>query len=166
MQKEIKPAQKIQNVRLTGHLEELWEKEKGDKHFPTLESIIKIQEEDATILDSIFILEASMQLGRHSFTVKHIGQDVAGLYKDPSGDETQAKLIRNFLEANKRNLERVITGKCKIINNIEIHIGVEQNLKYRQILLPLGDATTETVTAILGGMRCKKMGNEEQYLVR
>lgn len=160
MEKEIK------NVRLTGYLEELWDKEKGDKHFPTLESIIKIQEEDETILDSVFILEASMQLGRHSFIVKHIGEDIKDLYKDPSGNKSEARLINNFLEANKRNLERVITTKAKIINNIEIHLGVEQNLKYRQILLPLGDSESDTVNAILGGMRCKKIGNEEQYLVR
>jgi hypothetical protein len=166
MHKEIKPAQKIQNVRLTGHLEELWEEKRGDKHFPSLESIIKILNEDKSIVDSIFILEASMELCMQSFSMKHIGQDIVALYKDPSEDKTPARLINNFLEANKRNLERVVTTKVKVINNIEIHLGVEQNLKYRQILLPLGDSTTETVTAILGGMRCKKMGNEEQYLVR
>jgi hypothetical protein len=166
MQKENKPAQKIQNVRLTGYLEELWEEKRGEKHFPSLESMIQILEEDKSIVDSIFILEASIKVGRHSFSMKHIGENITELYKDPSEDKTQARLINNFLEANKRNLERVVSTKAKVINNIEIHLGEEQNLKYRQILLPLGDATTETVTAILGGMRCKKMGNEEQYLVR
>ena len=166
MQNEIKPVKKIQNVRLTGHLEELWEEKRGDKLFPSLESIINILDEDKSLLNSIFILETSMQLGRHAFSIKHIGEDIIELYKDPSGDKTPARLINNFLEANKRNLERVVTTKAKIINNIEIHLGVEQNLKYRQILLPLGDATTDTVNAILGGMRCKKMGAEEQYLVR
>lgn len=156
----------VNNLRLTVYLEEFWEKSRADKSLPSLEQIIRILNEEASIVDSIFILEASIELGRHSFSVKHMGQDLILLYKDPSEDKTPTRLINNFIQSNKRNLEKVISTKSKIINNIEISIGAGQDLKYRQILLPIGNETSDTVTAIIGGMRCKKNGSVPQYLIR
>jgi len=143
------------SLRLTDYLEEFWNMHRGDRRFPSLDSIVDEYIDEKT-QDDVFIIDVIHQSHNHHFATRYMGENVQKLHEDVTDRENAEKAINNFIEAYKQHFERVITSRRPIVQNIEIHQGINKVLKYRQILLPLGDSDNEPINAILGGMRYKK----------
>jgi hypothetical protein len=143
------------NLRLTDYLQEFWDISRGEKTFPSLDCI-REKDIDESLIEDVFILLVHYQSNDHYFSTTHLGKNILKLHVDPIDVDNKDVAVKNFLEAYKKHFDRVVTSRRPIIQNIEVHQGIKKVLKYRQILLPVGDAFDKPINAILGGMRYKR----------
>ncbi|PIR39375.1 MAG: hypothetical protein COV35_02340 [Alphaproteobacteria bacterium CG11_big_fil_rev_8_21_14_0_20_39_49] len=148
----------VQKLRLTDYLQQFWDNARGDKVFPSIDCI-RETEIDESLVDDVFILLIHHQSNNHYFSTTYIGNNILKLHADPLDTENKEKSTNNFLESYKKHFDRIVTSRRPMTHNIEIHQGINQVLKYRQILLPIGNSADKPINAILGGMRYKRDAN-------
>lgn len=141
--------------RLTLQLLSYWERIRGNRAMP-LESDINPDELSELWDDCFLIHESSMKQDDYNFV--YLGNNIRMAISggtDPLGVETSANL----------NIKRLLPGISRVMNNMtpvieegELANDLNQLVKYRQCMLPLGE--NNKVLAVFGGMRCKVYPNE------
>lgn len=141
--------------RLTDYLQDYWKSKAEGADFPTFASI-DMKEIDRNFVNDCFLIEliptVTMNISKTVFLGKNLNSEFK---KDESGVHIK-NLVFRFLETPLDAYTKVIESKKPLIQNVELPSCENPTISYRQILLPLGDATKGDVKGILGGMRYKK----------
>lgn len=141
--------------RLTDYLRHYWDEKRGKKDFPALEDM-DIQDLSSDFRRDCFLLEIIPTVTRFSVRTLFAGENLREEYvKDDSGVHIRHLVLR-FLETPGQHYETVCKTRKPLEQNIELPGREGTLIRYRQILMPVGDPETKAVTGILGGMRYKK----------
>lgn len=138
--------------RVTVQLRKYWDFLKEERAFPA-ESEIN-QRELANIWANCFIVKADNSCKTEDYEYKYLGENIVKAY---GADITGLKI--NSLAAPEaphlaEKYENVLALKRPVLDEGEITLSKTSVIKYRQILLPLGDDGIN-INAILGGMSYK-----------
>ena len=146
---------KEDNRRLTDYLTDYWNEKRGKKAFPEL-SDIDIEEFEPKFARDSFLIELIPTVTMNITKTLYLGSNLNSEFKKDSSGVHIKNLVVRFLETPMDAYNKVVETKKPLEQNIEIPCKEIADLRYRQILLPLGDADKEEVKGILGGMRYKK----------
>lgn len=138
--------------RLTDVLLERWEEVRGNKRFPSLGDIDESILRREGVWDDSFIIEVFPLVIKSGYRIKYIGKNLGEKFELNNSGKFVKNLVLSFLETSSEKYEKVLHKQKPVIEEAEIkgRDGFD-GIKYRQILLPLGDG--EKITHILGGMR-------------
>ena len=138
------------NRRITEKLLRYWLKLRSDKQFPN-ESELDI-DHLSDIWDSCFLVEMrSPGVFRYNYLGRNLIEAYGG---DVTNEEISKKLVSPYTERVAKKFAEVVAARKPIKDDAEFIDSKNLQIKYRQILLPLGDSTGE-LKYILGGMRWK-----------
>lgn len=146
--------------RFTHKLRKYWDFLRYERSFPP--------EKDINPLDIVeiwlncFILKANNSCSSDNFEFKYFGSNLIDVFgRDMTGFKTgQIELEEAGYFIDK--YERVLATKRPINDEGQIEISEYKTLKYRQILLPLGDDEVN-ISAILGGMSYKIFDRKKRF---
>lgn len=140
--------------RLTLQMLSYWERLRGTRPMPT-ESDINPEELSELWDDCFLIHESNMNQSDYNFVYlgNNIRKAVCGSLENSATSTTQNLNMRRLTP----NIAKVLNNKTPVIEDGELINDLNQLVKYRQCLLPLGDG--DKVLAVFGGMRCKIFPN-------
>ena len=139
-------------MRITTRLKHYWDIARGDKFFPSEKDIkpSEIQE----IWHNCFIVKADNSCKKEDYVYKHLGHNIIKAY----GSDLTGLAVHAIANVEASHLadkyELVLARKTFVMHEDELNLPGNEILKYRQILLPLGNNGIN-ITAILGGMSYK-----------
>lgn len=138
--------------RITDILEDYWNEKRGKNPFPSIEQI-NMDELDIAVQDRSFLIHIEPIITKYVCNFQFLGKKISeGYEKDKSGKYIK-HIVIGFLETPNDFYDKVIQTK-KPLKTEEVYEGKGGAvLKYRQILLPLGDEKGKPINGILGGMR-------------
>jgi len=139
--------------RIVDVLLDYWNEKRGDRAFPAPNEIKG--SELSSVWDSCFIMEVIPQVRQNGYRLVYTGRRLSGDYENDQGTFIK-NIVIGFLDSAKDKYEIVVDTKEPLIEE-DVVIKPDHDLKFRQILLPLGEG--EDVTAIFGGMRLRKDDN-------
>lgn len=150
----------VKDKRLTQALKDYWDFERSEMPFPSLKQID--QKNIKEIWENCFIVEASNKHRRENYKYLYLGKNIIQAY----GEDLTGLQVDKMASPDAGNLERayerVLATKLPVQDEGEIHNACKQLIKYRQILLPLGDDGVN-ITAILGGMSYKVFDDGKKF---
>lgn len=135
--------------RITGRLKKYWTKLSDGRMFPRESEIQPSFISD--MWDYCFIVKADNSCKRQDYKYTYLGQKIPDSYKrELRGINIQT--LANLDAGNLENeYEKVLAWKRPVISNSENTIDVDKVIRFRQVLLPLGDDGIN-ITSILGCM--------------
>lgn len=140
--------------RLTLQLLAYWERLRGSRAMPR-ESDIN-PDELSELWDDCFLIHES-NLKQDDYNFVYLGENIR--LAIGGKDHTSMEAAHNL------NIKRLLPGISKVLNNVapvieegELVNDLNQLIKYRQCMLPLGE--DNVVMAVFGGMRCKVYPHE------
>ena len=139
----------LKERRISGKLNRYWKKLSGQKPFPAEHDINPSDIED--MWDYCFIIKADNSCQKGDFEYKYLGQNISNAYRGELYQVNIDALINMNAGHLEHEYEKVLAWKRPVISNSETTIGMDKLLKYRQILLPLGDDGVN-INAIIGCM--------------
>lgn len=139
----------IKERRIAGKLNRYWSKLSDAKSFPAEEKINPNEIPD--MWDYCFIVKADNSCKKHDFAYKYLGQNIKNAYRGELNRLSIEALVNLDPGHLEKEYEKVLAWKRPVISNSETTIGIDKILKFRQILLPLGDDGIN-INAILGCM--------------
>jgi len=146
-------------MRITTRLKKYWDFLRGDKFFPS-EKDIKPQEIES-IWNNCFVVKADNSCRKEDYRYKHPGKDIIKAY----GSDLTGLTVDSIASVEASHLadkyELVLARKTFVMHEDEFNTPNNEILKYRQILLPLGEDGVN-ITAILGGMSYKIVPQEKK----
>lgn len=145
--------------RITVILKQHWDGLLNERRFPAENDINK--EALGEVWRNCFIVEASNASRKEDYKYKYLGENIIKAYgRDLTG--LNIKLATPEASHLAREYERVLALKRPVIDTGEINISKDEVIKYRQILLPLGDDGVN-INAIWGGMSYKVDKREKRF---
>ncbi len=131
---------------------EYWEGVKGNEKFPSLGDIDENILRREGVWDDAFIIEVFPLVIKSGYRIKYTGKNLGEKFELNNSGKFVKNLVLSFLETSSEKYEKVLQKQKPVIEEAEIkgRDGFD-GIKYRQILLPLGDG--EKINHILGGMR-------------
>ncbi len=145
--------------RVTVKLQKYWDYIRKDIPFASERSIQPSEME--SIWENCFIVKADNSCKKEDYQFKYLGQNIIKAYGEDLTGKTLAKIVATEASHLADKYELVLARKRPVANEGELHISKTAVMKYRQILLPLGDDGVN-ITAILGGMSYKIVENEKK----
>lgn len=144
----------VEDRRITNKLLHYWENLKDDRAFPSIRKINPKSKEIADIWNSCFIVEASNKSRKEDYSYKYIGMNIIKAYgKDLTGFKVED--VATMEPGHLADVyEKVLATKRPYYDEGEIQAPGNRIIKYRQILLPLGNDGVN-IDSILGGMSYK-----------
>jgi hypothetical protein len=141
----------IEGRRITDVLYAHWNEVRGTRAFPRYEEIN--QQALRNVWDDTFILEVLKLIQGHGFRFIHQGSHFSDEYiKDSTGLYIK-NVILSFFETASDYYQKVLDTHAPLRRE-DVYKSTDGHvLKYREILLPLGDANSGEITHLLGGMR-------------
>lgn len=148
--------------RITAILKKYWDDLLNGRRFPA-ENEVK-SSDLADIWDNCFIVKADNSSKKDDYQYTYLGQNIIKAYgKDLTGLNIKSSTLAAPEASHLANeYERVLALKRPVMDTGEMNISKDEVLKYRQILLPLGDDGVN-ITAILGGMSYKVDKREKRF---
>ena len=141
----------LEDRRTTKKLQDFWNELRGDSTFPSSELVLKKKELIETIWEKCFLVEASNKSQKEDYNYKYVGSHILKAY---GGDLTGYR-VKNVAAIDPAHLDKVyeklLATKQPVKAEGEVKAPNNRIIKYRQILLPLGDDSIN-INAILGGM--------------
>lgn len=145
--------------RITIRLKKYWDLLRDDRNFPAEREISS--KDIKNMWDNCFIVKADNSCKKEDYKYKYLGSNII---KISGSDLTGLKI--NSLKAPEaghlaNQYEKVLATKLPVFDDGTITLSKEEVIKYRQILLPLGDDGVN-ITSILGGMSYRIMKSEKR----
>lgn len=135
--------------RITGRLKKYWTKLSDGRMFPRESEILPSMISD--MWDYCFIVKADNSCKKEDYQYTYLGQKIPDAYKR----ELRGISIQTLASLDAGNLEheyeKVLAWKRPVISNSENTIGMDKVIRFRQVLLPLGEDGIN-ITSILGCM--------------
>ncbi len=145
--------------RITIRLKKYWDFLCNERPFPKENEVNPKDLED--IWSNCFIVKANNSFKKEDYQYKYLGTNIIKAY----GADFTGRKVTAIAAPEAGHLaeayEHVLAYKRPVTDEGEIHISKNETVKYRQILLPLGDDGVN-ITAILGGMSYKVVKNEKR----
>ena len=136
--------------RVTEQLLEYWTSIKGDKKYPSLGDVD--EKKLAKIWNDSFVVEVFPLVFGYGHRFLHKGKNLSEEFTyDISGHFIKNTII-DFLENSNDQYVKIIESG-EIIHTEKVFDIKGHAVKFRQILLPLGDEESGVVDAVLGAMR-------------
>ncbi len=136
--------------RISGRLTKYWTKLCDGRMFPSESEVKPVLISD--MWDYCFVVKADNSCKREDYKYKYFGQNIAKAYQ---GELRATKNIPTLINLDPGHLEeeyeKVLAWKRPVISNGENTIGMNRVIRFRQVLLPLGDDGIN-INAILGCM--------------
>jgi hypothetical protein len=141
--------------RLTLQLMSYWERIRGARAMPRESDVNPDELND--LWDDCFLVHAS-NLTQDDYNFVYLGDNIrmalsGGVTDDPARFAQSLNVKRL-----SPSIAKALKSQTPVIEEGELLNDLNQLVKYRQCLLPLGDG--EKVLAVFGGMRCKVYGDE------
>lgn len=136
--------------RITLRLLAYWEKLRGDRLMPTEENINPDDIED--LWDSCMLIHVR-DLDRKDYNFTYLGAAIIEAYRHGLPPDDPDKLASPNAGTLAHSYSKVIATMKPVLEEGEFRNPHNELIKYRQVLLPLGDENG--VKAIFGGMRFK-----------
>lgn len=138
--------------RVTDILNDYWEELRGNKAYPSIDEIDK--NKLAEVWEDTFLIEVFPLVMGSGYRFLHKGKNIGDDYHSEAGKYIK-NLVIGFLDNASDRYEKVIKEQ-KPLREENIFETDNTKLKYRQILLPLGNSDKGEITGIIGGMRFLK----------
>lgn len=136
--------------RMSGRLTRYWTKLSDGRMFPAESEVKPALISD--MWDYCFIVKADNSCKKEDYKYKYLGQKITDSYSRGDLKNTVVNALANlnpgFLD---QEYEKVLAWKRPVICNSENTIGAKKIIRFRQVLLPLGDDGVN-INAILGCM--------------
>jgi hypothetical protein len=137
--------------RITDVLYNHWDSARAGKLFPAYEDIKP--EQLKHVWEDAFVLKVMPLITGYGFSVVHQGKNFGDDFIRHSTGFYIKNMITGFFETASDLYKKVVESQ-EPYRSEEIYTAESgEQLKYRQIILPLGDAESGKVTHIIGGMR-------------
>lgn len=151
-QSQGKTPERTRKERLTTILMNYWKAIKKEMAFPAEEDVNPAEIKD--IWDCCFIVEANNFMMVKDFFYKYLGDGIRSAYlKDLSGHSLD-HVVAPKIEKLASEYERVLATKAPVYQEGSIPLKNGKVIKFRQVLLPLGDDGVN-ITSIMGGFSYK-----------
>ena len=137
---------------LTQRLLDYWQKKRGDRPMPEENDIDP--DELATDWDCCFLLQSRDVFNIKDYNFTYLGAGISQAYFDNLFDEHNEFLVGPNAYHLSNYFDKVLKQKAPLMDDGEFCTLQGRCIRYRQILLPLGDAQGN-VAAIFGGMSHK-----------
>lgn len=138
--------------RVTIRAKKYWQSLKDNLAFP---SEMAINNDDIKeIWDNCFIVKANNETDPKNYKYKYIGKNLIDAYGQDLTDVNVGNIVSKQAERMVLDFEKVLATKSPVLDEAELKLENGQEIRYRQILLPLGENGVN-ITAILGGMSYK-----------
>lgn len=148
--------------RITKRLRKYWDILREERQFPSESDINPSDIVD--IWGNCFIVKADNNCKREDYKYKYIGENIIKAYgADLTGFDV-GKMAAPEADHLAAEYEHVLAYKRPVVDEGEIHLNKDTLVKYRQILLPIGDDGVN-ITAILGGMSYKIEKSKKKSLL-
>ena len=138
--------------RITTIMKKYWNFLRKERSFPAEREINP--KDISQIWDNCFIVQADNFCRKEDYKYKYLGQNIVRA----CGSDLTGLNVSNIATTEASRLadkyEQVLASKMPVIDEGEIKISGKEIIKYRQILLPVGDGGVN-ITAIFGGMSYK-----------
>ncbi|MDB2414715.1 hypothetical protein N9W34_02980 [Rickettsiales bacterium] len=139
--------------RITEILYDAWDKARGTRVFPEPDDIDKsiISE----VWDDSFIIKIIPLISEYGFSFEYRGKNLSPEHIHSETGLYIKNLITGFLETETERYTKVVKSKKPLIEENIYKAANGGVIKYRQILLPLGNTNKDEacVEKIIGGMR-------------
>ena len=143
--------------RLTQRLLDYWNEKRGDRAMPEENDIDP--DELATDWDYCFLLQARDIFNIQDYNFTYLGTGITQAYFDNLFDEHNEFLIGPNAYHLSNHFDKVLQTKAPVMDEGEFCTLQGRCIRYRQVLLPLGDVQG-SITAIFGGMSHKVIEQE------
>jgi hypothetical protein len=144
--------EKGSDKRITVILKKYWDYLREGAAFPSEREIQP--EAIAQIWDNCFIVEANNSSRKEDYVYKYIGKNIINAYGEDLTGLTVDKMVSPDVGHLAEEYEKVLARKGPVTDEWEFKSADKRLIKYRQILLPLGENGV-TITSIIGGMSYK-----------
>lgn len=138
--------------RITVVLRKYWDYLREERAFPTEREINPA--EIADIWENCFIVEANNNSRKEDYIYKYIGKKIIQAYGEDLTGMAVDKMVAPEAGHLAEEYEKVLGIKRPVLDEGTLKAPNKGVIKYRQILLPLGENGIK-ITAILGGMSYK-----------
>ncbi len=138
--------------RITTILRNYWEYLRDDMSFPAENEVDP--KAIAEIWESCFLVVANNLSKKEDYVYKYIGKKIIEAYGEDLTGLTVDSMVAPQAGHLAEEYEKVLSSKRAVFDEGEISGAGGKQVKYRQILLPLGKDGVN-ITAILGGMSYK-----------
>jgi hypothetical protein len=135
--------------RISGRLTKYWAKLSDGRMFPAEIEINPSVISD--MWDYCFIVKADNSCKKEDYQYRYLGQKITDAYKSELRGINIQTLVSTDPGNTDQEYEKVLAWKRPVINNSESTIGMNRVIRFRQVLLPLGDDGIN-ITSILGCM--------------
>ncbi len=136
--------------RITLRLLAYWEKLRGERPMPAEAEINPADIED--LWDHCLLVRIE-DLEKEGYNYTYLGEAIINAYRHGLSQSDPASSVSPNADTLSHSYARVIATRKPVMEEGEFYNLRNEQVKYRQVLLPLGEG--ETVKAIFGGMRFK-----------
>jgi len=148
----LERGQSAEGRRLTRILQEYWNTLRGDLSFPSEKDVQP--KFIRSIWENCFVVEANNASRREDYKYKYLGKNIIAAYGQDLTGLAHNALISAEASLLADEFEKILAFKRPVFSEGMLHNQHKQEVRYRQVLLPLGENGIH-ITAILGGMSYK-----------
>ena len=134
--------------RITLRLLAYWEKKRGSRRMPTEPDI---DPADIADLWEYCFLAHTRDIGKPGYNYTYLGKAIADIYQEGLSAEDERSPIFPNMDELANGYKQVVSKGEPLVTEGEITNPHGDSFKYRQVLMPLGEAGR--VDAVFGGMR-------------
>lgn len=144
----------VRYVRITDVLYKYWDELREDHHLPDLSLVNLNCGELEPVKDDMFLLQVNETEGAADYVMLYIGKNIQTLFNQKTEDHSSNQLFVLFDEFLSDKFNEIYFSHKPIIVEEEYNAGNGYSIKFRQCMMPLGNASND-INGIIGGMRYK-----------